>query len=100
MKRRTEQEWLVLFKQHEQSGLSAAEFCREHQLNAKYFSKRKWDLNWKSKSSQTNESFIRVSPPELVPTQPSIQLTIGQTQLHLPTTTDSHWLAGLIKALA
>jgi hypothetical protein len=100
MKRRTQQEWLSLFQQHEQSGLTAAEFCREHHLNAKYFSKRKWDLNWKAKSSRATQSFIRVSRPERKSSPSSIQLTVGQAQLNLPESIDTNWLAMLVKALA
>ncbi|MET1256575.1 IS66 family insertion sequence element accessory protein TnpA [Aliikangiella maris] len=100
MKRRTKQEWLNLFKQHQESGLSAAEFCRKHQLNAKYFSKRQFDLNWKQSSKTVNQSFVEVKRPEPKVSSSSIQLTVGPIQLNLPTTTDSHWLAGLLKALA
>ncbi|WP_444997557.1 IS66 family insertion sequence element accessory protein TnpA [Aliikangiella sp. IMCC44359] len=99
MKRRAEQEWLALFKQHEQSGLSAAEFCRKHQLNAKYFSKRQFDLNWKQSRKTANQSFIQVKRPELNLSPSSIQLTIGQTQLYLPQSIDANWLAILVKAL-
>ena len=99
MQRRTQQEWLSLFQQHEQSGLTAAEFCREHQLNAKYFSKRKWDLNWKTKSSESANAFVQVKRAEVSPSPASIQLTLGQTQLQLPQTIDPNWVAMLIKAL-
>ena len=100
MQRRTQQEWLLLFRQHEQSGLTAAEFCREHQLNAKYFSKRKWDLNWKAKSSESTKAFVQVSRTEVSRSPASIQLTLGQTQLQFPLTIDPNWVAMLIKALA
>ena len=100
MKRRTQQEWLSLFQQHEQSGLTAAEFCREHHLNAKYFSKRKWDLNWKAKSPNQSQSFIRVSRPEHKHSPSAIQLTVGEIGLNLPKSIDAQWLAVLVKALA
>ena len=100
MQRRTQQEWLSLFQQHEQSGLTAAEFCRERHLNAKYFSKRKWDLNWKAKSSESAKAFVQVNRTEVSPSPASIQLTLGQTQLQLPQTIAPNWVAMLIKALA
>jgi len=100
MKRRTEQEWLSLFKQHEQSGLTAAEFCRQHHLNAKYFSKRQYDLNWKTISGPTPQSFVQVKRPEQKVLPSSIQLIMGPVQLNLPERIDSHWLATLVKALA
>ncbi|MBT0587740.1 hypothetical protein [Alteromonas oceanisediminis] len=45
MKRSTQQ-WQALFKQHDDSGIIAAQFCRENDLFLKYFAKRKKDLDW------------------------------------------------------
>ena len=100
MKHSTQQEWLSLFQQHQQSGLTAAEFCRERHLNAKYFSKRKWDLNWKAGSRQSSQTFIQVTRAERNSLPTSIQLITGQTQLNLPVTIDVNCLAALVKALA
>ena len=44
MIKRNEAQWRELFLQHEQSGLSAAVFCREQSLCPKYFSLRKKQL--------------------------------------------------------
>lgn len=38
MTRRIQAEWLALFEAHAQSGLTATAFCKEHQINPKYFS--------------------------------------------------------------
>ncbi len=50
VKRSTEQ-WLDLFKQHDDSQLSASQFCRDKGLCPRYFSKRKRDLGWRSLSA-------------------------------------------------
>lgn len=42
--KRSKSEWLRLIEEFEQSGLSAAAFCRERGVNAKYFSLRKKQL--------------------------------------------------------
>ena len=33
MNKRSEQEWLSLFQQHDESGLTTAAFCRENKRN-------------------------------------------------------------------
>lgn len=57
MTRRTQAEWHELIEQQRESGLTAAEFCRQHSVNAKYFSLRKQKLK------QSAGNFVRVSPP-------------------------------------
>ena len=45
MVRRTEKQWRDLFEAQQDSGLNVAQFCRQHKLNAKYFSLRKQQLS-------------------------------------------------------
>ena len=45
MVKRSIKQWRELFKQHDESGLTAAQFCRNNGLCPRYFSKRKKDLN-------------------------------------------------------
>ena len=45
MVRRTERQWRDIFEAQQDSGLNVAQFCREHKLNAKYFSLRKRQLS-------------------------------------------------------
>ena len=45
MVRRTKRQWRDIFEAHQDSGLNVAQFCREHKLNAKYFSLRKRQLS-------------------------------------------------------
>lgn len=44
MIRRSKEQWLSLFQQQTDSGLSAAEFCKQHALCDKHFSLRKKQL--------------------------------------------------------
>ena len=57
MKRRTQAEWHALIQQQKDSGLTAAEFCRQRSVNAKYFSLRKQKLK------QVSGNFVRVNTP-------------------------------------
>ncbi|WP_428474287.1 IS66 family insertion sequence element accessory protein TnpA, partial [Photobacterium indicum] len=40
-KKRTPEQWLALFEEHQSSGLSAAEFCRRNDIHPKTFSAHK-----------------------------------------------------------
>jgi hypothetical protein len=44
MIRRNKEQWLSLFQQHADSGLTAAEFCKQHDVDQAYFSLRKKQL--------------------------------------------------------
>ena len=55
MARRSQQQWRELIDAQQSSGLNAAAFCNQHEVNAKYFSLRKNQL-LKSQSSE----FVRL----------------------------------------
>ncbi len=63
MARRTREEWQQLIKAQQSSGLIAAEFCRQHSINAKYFSLRKKQLQLTQRSQG---QFIQVKASEAV----------------------------------
>jgi hypothetical protein len=56
MTRRSKAEWLTLIEEHQNSGLSAAEFCRRNQLDPKCFSLRRREL------CKPKPAFIEVAP--------------------------------------
>jgi len=56
MSRRSEEEWRELITQQQSSGISAAQFCREHSINPKYFSTRKQQL------SSSASTFVQMTP--------------------------------------
>jgi len=58
-KRRSQEQWQLLIKEQQSSGLNAAEFCRQKGLNDKYFSKRKRQL-----STQHGKEFTLVKEVE------------------------------------
>ncbi len=97
-KQRSRAQWLELIELQKQSDLKASEFCRQQALNPQYFSKRKRQLRLHSESS----SFIKVQPSHKI-SAPSkdggISLSYQNVQIKLPTNTEPHWLAQLIRAL-
>lgn len=99
---RSEAQWLELFKKHEASGLSAAQFCRNEKLCTRYFSKRKRQLDWsarkqvKTPAKKPSADFIQVSVSKF---KGDLSLELGGLKLsfnELPPTT---WLVSLVKAL-
>ena len=96
IKRSTEQ-WQALFAAHDQSDLSAAEFCRQHKLCPKYFSLRRKQLSSQAVKAKKNTAFIKahVSPvPRL--TRDTIQVRRGPCELTVPSSVSPEWLAALI----
>lgn len=103
MIKRTESEWLVLFKAHQQSGLTAAGFCRKKNLCPQYFSLRRRQLSGVQASKKPKikkQPFIKASiPPVAHRHAENITLRYGGSNLTLPSTADVTWLATLVKAL-
>ena len=107
MIRRSVEQWQVLFKQHDESGLSSSHFCRENDLCPQYFSKRRKDLGWLS-SKPTNDDrqatsakWVKVkrTTAPVVEVAMSVTLQMNDIQLSLPTTLSPQWIANLVKAL-
>ena len=99
MKKRTTDEWQALFAEHDESGLSAAAFCRGHGLCPKYFSLRRRQLGDGSTSSPTAKGvFAPVSMAPVSGVTIEIQLG-GDVQLHIPLAVSPLWLGTLLQQL-
>lgn len=107
---RTPADWLALFEQFDQSGLSQAAFCRTVDVNPKYFSKRRRDLLKADdapvippSSSSRTAAFVSVQPitkPLADVTHHSpIILCYGDIKLQLDQSIDPHWLIQLLRGL-
>ena len=59
---RSQQEWRQLFKQQQQSGLSAVEFCRQQHINIQTFYARRSDIRLQHSQSK----FVQVKR-EVIP---------------------------------
>ena len=100
MKIRSQEQWQHLFADHAASGLSAHQFCLEHNINEKYFSLRRKQLGWRDSTS----SFARavVSRSETMSTVMAVPLKLHYRESvivfgHLP---DPVFLAQLLGALS
>lgn len=97
MARRSSKEWQVIIEQQETSGMSVAEFCKQHRLNNKYFHARRQSL-LKRQQGKLASPFIKVSKTNSDSAMMSLQM--GDAKLSLPVNTAPDWLAQLLKALS
>jgi hypothetical protein len=97
VKRSTEQ-WLDLFKQHNESGLTAAQFCRDKELCPRYFSKRKRDLGWKAIPS-FKPKLVKLTKPKPSRYLQPVTLQFGEAKLNIDGGVSPQWLAQVMKAL-
>ena len=100
-KHRSQAEWQNIIQQQKDSGLSAIAFCQQQGLSSKTFYKRR---RTQCEAPSVDTSFIKIKKPS---TQISSQLSdpVGilhyhNSQLHIQSSTDAHWLAQLMQALS
>ncbi len=104
MKKRTEEQWQELFAQHDTSGVSAAEFCKQHNLCPKYFSLRRKQLAMVADEVKTGFVRATVKPESkhelsgVIAASLTIHCTAGQ--LVFGTLPQPGWLAQLLRELA
>jgi len=99
-KYRSQENWKALIEAQLESGLSAAEFCRQQQINSKYFSKRKTEYMRLANQPEAPSAFVKLHPPAL-PTQPAaIHLHYKNVRLQIPSSIGSAWLADLLGLLS
>jgi hypothetical protein len=95
MARRTQEQWRQLIEEQQASGLNATTFCRDRQINPKYFSFRKQQLK-----RVAQPGFIRATR------EPTQSRALTQPSLHykgIELTLDNcsvEWVAKLIQQLA
>ena len=94
--RKTKSQWLALFKEQKQSGLSFSQFCKQKQLSEAYFYLKRKKLQ--SQDSQLS-TFVAARPESVTPDS-AMTLQFGQCQLQLDPSTNSQWVADLMKSLS
>lgn len=96
MKRRSQKQWQeVIIKQ--QSGLSAAQFCRDENINQKYFSLRKVNLK---KSKSNDLAFTKVNIKPTIADNLTLEYNLNGSTLKFNSLPNALWLGSLIKILS
>ncbi len=96
MTKRTKSEWLSLIEAHASSGQTAAAFCRERGVDAKYFSVRRQELMGESNAGATSFHPVGVSSPQSLG---AITVELGDVVVRFPTEIPGVRVAEVIKAL-
>lgn len=108
MAKKTPEQWQVIFKEQENSGLSIPEYCRLNHINATTFYNRraKLALNKQrqlattSATKQPSTGFVQVKPAmTLEQPQAAIVLNTRQAQLQLPATVSPQWVGQVLREL-
>ncbi len=97
MTRRTKSEWQDLIKSQAQSGKTAAAFCREQGINAKYFSLRRRQLS--ERPARQAPSFVPVTLTRSVSVEKLTLSDSGGARVELPLNIEPRWLAQLLRSL-
>lgn len=98
-KYRSREDWKALIEAQLGSGLSAAAFCREQQINAKYFSKRKTETMRLADQPELTSAFVKIQPPDQTTQSIGIQLHYKHARLQIPSSVGSAWLADFLGLL-
>jgi hypothetical protein len=102
---RSREEWLAIFQRQAESGLSAAQFCKQNGLCNKHFCIRKKQL---LKDKATEKPFVQVvtkNVPALPPkapiaTQQFMVCRIGSVEFQFYEWPELNWLTQLLKAVS
>ena len=99
-KNRSKADWKDLIKAQQMCGLSAAEFCRQQQINSKYFSKCKVEHSDSVSSSLATPTFVKIQSTLQAPLPSSmIIMDYKHSHLQIPLTINPTWLADFLVAL-
>ena len=95
--RREVQDWLNLFEQQKQSGLTAVEFCRQQQINVQTYYTRRRDIRLQRTSSKFVQVKREVTKVESYTEEMGgdLLLKLGDIQLIVPTNINSHWVVSM-----
>ena len=98
--RRTKEQWLELFQRQVESQLNNSAFCRQENINDKYYSKRKRELLDPPPSTDTGFIKLTKKQSSALHANNSISLQYQQSYMQIPLHTDPRWVASLLKSLS
>lgn len=102
MSRKTFDDWKSLVEKQIASGLSVPQFCRQHNLNPKYFYSRKSKVVSASNNAGFIQAKVITKQPTLLATtaEQSIKLVTASGELSLPCDTSAQFIVELLHGLA
>ena len=98
MKEQTKRKWLAVIQKQQQSGLQAAQFCRNGNIGEKYFSKIKNQL-LKERTNNT-KAFTKVNVKPPLKHKESMAYIYKNSTLKFNKLPDPKWLSQLLSSLS
>ena len=98
MARLSRQQWQSLIIEFETSGQTQTEFCKQRNLNPKYFSLKRSKLIAKDATDVPAFTEVTVERPRV--SHLAIELEVGKVSLKISPSTPAAYLADVIRALA
>lgn len=95
MPKRHNHNWPELFSDFEQSGLSQAEFCKQHNLSPTYFSQK-----LSQHRAAASSSFAQLIVEPIPPAPRGLVIEVGDCKVHCPDNLSIDSLVTLIRSLA
>ena len=99
MSRKPKYDWPALFAAYEHSELTQTHFCRQHNVNPKYFSLKLSKYKTQASGVFTRAVVQSVAEHDASPAH-CITLDLGYCKIHWPMTLPVPSLASLIRSLA
>lgn len=86
--------WQEYFKAFDQANLTQTKFCKQHDLNPKYFSQKL------AQYKAGNTAFTKVSVEQNEPMTTGLMLEVGSCKIHCPQSMPIPSFVTLVKSLA
>ena len=98
MEQKTKRKWLAIIQKQQQSGLSAAQFCRNESINQKYFSTCKRQLLKELENS--SPVFTRIETKHYSRQDIAFEYQYENSILKFNQLPDPKWLSQLLSTLS
>ena len=96
-KRRTKAQWLQIFEEQRDSGLTIKAFCERNDIHLQTFRARKSD--WQPQRNKPSRALVKIEKPK---SKPSATITCQFKELEFACndSVNPQWFADMVKALA
>lgn len=95
--RRSKQQWLDIINEQQQSGLTAAHYCRNNNIEQKYFSTRKGQL--KKELKHNHQAFAKVEINHSPSQETIVEYNFKNGTLKFARLPDAKWLSDFFGSL-
>ena len=93
--RKTKAQWLRIFEEQDNSGLTIKAFCERHDINLQTFRARKSD--WLPRDKKPGRALVKIETPKVK--SASISCQFKGVELACNDSVNPQWFAEMVKAL-